>query len=114
MFQISVSPKGRSAASSLTVLAAMGASGMVAKEASAAIITHEPNHAIYAQNSSYVSLNWNNWLDDNSWHGVASTAPAMRPAAARMSSRLTGSMTEFSGCRRGATEVSGGLDIPEA
>ena len=64
MFQISTSPVGKQAASALTVLAAIGASGMVADVASAAVIEMEPTIAAYGLRSSYMGAgNPENWLD---------------------------------------------------
>jgi hypothetical protein len=70
MFQISSSPTRRSTASALTVLAAIGASGMVA-EAEAAV-TYEPSMAARTPNSSYAYLagNWFDWLAEDNWHAI--------------------------------------------
>src|SRR4051794_21325660 len=65
MFQISTLPAGRKAASALTVLAAIGASGMVAEVCSAAVVDLDPSKAAYGLKSSYMgaghSYNWLNW-----------------------------------------------------
>jgi hypothetical protein len=65
MFQISTAPSGRKAASALTVLAAIGASGMVAEVSSAAVVELEPMKAARGLKSSYMGTsnpeNWLNW-----------------------------------------------------
>jgi hypothetical protein len=67
MFQISIAPP-RKAASALTVLAAMGASGMVSEFASAAIDL-EPTDGARGLNASYIGTgnptNWVNWLAES-------------------------------------------------
>lgn len=70
MFQIHTSP-ARGAASALTVLAAIGASGM-ASEATAAPVNVETSMAARAKNSSYAYLasNWENWLSLSNWSNV--------------------------------------------
>lgn len=66
MFQISTAPTGRKAASALTVLAAIGASGMVAEVSSAAVVELEPSKAAYGLKSSYMGAgNPDNWKDWN-------------------------------------------------
>lgn len=75
MFQISASPKGRSAASALTVLAAIGASGMSAEVCSAAVVELEPTQGARGTNASYMGTstpaNWRNWLTETgvTYHG---------------------------------------------
>src|SRR5688500_6933800 len=67
MFQVCTSPT-RKTASALTVLAAIGASGMVAEVASADIIELSPTEAARGTKSSYMGNshpeNWVNWLAD--------------------------------------------------
>lgn len=66
MFQISIAPS-RKTASALSVLAAMGASGMVAEVSSAADLN--PTQAAFGTRSSYMGVdnseNWKNWLTEN-------------------------------------------------
>jgi len=72
MFQICASPT-RKAASALTVLTAMGASGMVAEMSAAAEL--EPNQGARGMNSSYMGTstpqNWKDWLTEAgvTYHG---------------------------------------------
>jgi len=66
MFQVPISPNRRSTASALTVLAAIGASGMT-EQATAAVATHELSMAARAPNSSYAYLQWQNWLTATNW-----------------------------------------------
>ena len=67
MFQICTAPT-RKAASALTVLAAIGASGMVAEVASAVVVERSPTEAARGTKSSYMGTaypdNWVNWLAD--------------------------------------------------
>jgi hypothetical protein len=67
MFQIQTSAT-RKGASALTVLAAMGASGMVAQVAPAAVTDVAPSAGARGKNSSYIGSgfpeNWVNWLSD--------------------------------------------------
>ena len=74
MFQISMS-SSRKAASALTVLAAMGASGMVADVASAAPVTLDPTQGARGKNHGFIGSgnpdNWVDWLPENTvtYHG---------------------------------------------
>src|SRR5688572_3135305 len=67
MFQLPKAP-GRKATSALTVLAAIGASGMAADVASAAVTEVAPTQAARGKNSSYIGSgfpdNWYNWLTE--------------------------------------------------
>ena len=79
MFQIASAP-ARKTASALTVLAAMGASGMVAEVSSAAEL--EPTQGARGLNASYLGpgfpTNWVNWLADQ---GVTNVGPNQRAYA---------------------------------
>jgi len=81
MFQIDIAPK-RKTASALTVLAAIGASGMVAEVASADVTELAPVEAARGKNSTFIGTgfpeNWVNWLADT---GI--TYHAEGPAFAR-------------------------------
>ena len=79
MFQISTSPAGRKATSALTVLAAIGASGMVAEVSSAAVVELDPSKAAYGLKSSYMgtghSYNWLNWNVSQVTYHLPSNGP---------------------------------------
>jgi len=72
MFHISTSPTGRTATSALTILAAIGASGMVAEVASAAVVEYELLDAVRTPNSTYAYLegNWHDWSGETNWNGI--------------------------------------------
>jgi hypothetical protein len=82
MFQISSSPTRRNTASALTVLAAIGASGMVAEVASAAVVELEPTQGARGLNASYLGpgfpTNWVDWLADQD---VTNVGPNQRAYA---------------------------------
>jgi hypothetical protein len=74
MFQINQSVASRKSASALAVLAAIGASGMVAQVAAAAEIELEPTQAARGTNASYLGTgfpdNWKNWLAETGGTGI--------------------------------------------
>jgi hypothetical protein len=73
MFQISLRSPSRKTASALTVLAAMGASGLVPEQAQA-VIELEPTQAARGTNASYLGTgfpaNWKNWNTETGNTGI--------------------------------------------
>ena len=77
MFQISLSPT-RKTASALTVLAAMGATGMVPQNASATLEL-EPTEGAWGTNAAYLGTgfpgNWKNWLTQTGVTNIGNNGP---------------------------------------